>query len=100
MLESKYPEFKSLIQEYRDGILVFEIMQNEVWKKASEDTTGIKNYFEAHRSEYTYPIRYKGELYKCKDKATASKVYKMIESDTMSYGKIQAWSGSKHLAIA
>jgi peptidyl-prolyl cis-trans isomerase SurA len=88
-LEKKYPEFKSLIQEYRDGILVFEIMQNEVWKKASEDTTGIKNYFESHRSDFTYPIRYKGELYKCKDKATAKRVYNMIKSDTMSYGKIQ-----------
>lgn len=89
MLESKYPEFKSLIQEYRDGILVFEIMQNEVWKKASEDTSGIKKYFDEHRSEYTYPVRYKGELYKCKDKATAKRVSKMIKSDTMSYGKIQ-----------
>jgi peptidyl-prolyl cis-trans isomerase SurA len=88
-LENKYPAFKSLIQEYRDGILVFEIMQNEVWKKASEDSTGIKNYFDSHREDFTYPIRYKGELYKCKDKATAKEVYNMISSDTMSYGKIQ-----------
>ncbi|MFT4599857.1 MAG: peptidyl-prolyl cis-trans isomerase SurA [Arenicella sp.] len=88
-LESKYPEFKSLIQEYRDGILVFEIMQNEIWNKASEDTTGIKNYYEKYSTEFTYPVRYKGELYKCKDKETAKKVYAMVEADSLTFGQIQ-----------
>jgi len=88
-LERKYPEFRSLIQEYRDGILVFEIMQNEIWNKASEDTVGIKNYYEANKADFTYPIRYKGELYKCKDKATAKKVYAMTQIDSMNFGKIQ-----------
>ncbi|MCB9223472.1 MAG: peptidylprolyl isomerase [Crocinitomicaceae bacterium] len=88
-LESKYPEFNSLVKEYRDGILVFEIMQDEVWRKASEDTTGIKKYYEDHKSEFTYPVRYNGELYKCKDQSTAKQVYNMVKSDTLSYGKIQ-----------
>lgn len=88
-LEKKYPEFKSLIQEYRDGILVFEIMQNEIWNKASEDTVGIKNYYEANKADFTYPVRYKGELYKCKDKETAKNVYSMVELDTLTFGQIQ-----------
>lgn len=89
-LESKYPEFKSLMQEYRDGILVFDVMQNEIWNKASKDSAGIRNYFDTHRSEFVYPIRYKGELYRCIDKATADKVVGYIKSDTMDYAKIQA----------
>ncbi|MEX1002747.1 MAG: peptidylprolyl isomerase [Crocinitomicaceae bacterium] len=88
-LEKKYPEFKNLIKEYRDGILVFEIMQNEIWNKAAKDTVGIKAYYEKHREDFTFPLRYKGELYKCKDKATAKKVYELVESDTLSFGKIQ-----------
>ncbi len=88
-LESKYPEFKSLIQEYRDGILVFEIMQNEIWTKASKDSVGILKYYEAHKNDFTYPIRYDGELYKCKDKATAALVTGYIKTDTMTYGQIQ-----------
>jgi peptidyl-prolyl cis-trans isomerase SurA len=88
-LEDKYPEFKALIQEYHDGILVFEIMQNEIWNKASSDTTGIKNYHESHRADYTYPVRYVGDLFKCKDKSTAETVRSLVESDTLSYGKIQ-----------
>ena len=88
-LERKYPEFRSLIQEYRDGILVFEIMQNEIWNKASEDTVGIKKYFEAHKSDFTFPTRYKGELYKCKDKETAKEVYALVASDSLTFGQIQ-----------
>ncbi|MBD3637645.1 MAG: peptidylprolyl isomerase [Crocinitomicaceae bacterium] len=88
-LEEKYPEFKALVQEYRDGILVFEIMQNEIWNKAANDTVGIKKYYNEHRSDFTYPVRYKGELYKCKDKETAERVYEMVESDTITYGQIQ-----------
>ena len=57
-LERKYPDFRNLIREYREGILIFEIMQNEIWNKASEDTTGIKNYWESHREDFTYPTRY------------------------------------------
>ncbi|MBK7129570.1 MAG: peptidylprolyl isomerase [Crocinitomicaceae bacterium] len=89
MLESKYPEFKSLMQEYRDGILVFDVMQNEIWNKASKDTAGIRVYYESHRGEFVFPVRYKGELYKCVDRETAEKVIAYIQSDTMDYSKIQ-----------
>ena len=88
-LESKYPEFKSLIQEYRDGILVFEVMQNEIWNKASKDSVGIQNYYNSHSADFVFPVRYKGELYKCIDQATAQRVTAYLKSDTMDYSKIQ-----------
>lgn len=88
-LEIKYPEFKSLMQEYRDGILVFDVMQNEIWNKASKDTTGIKAYYEAHKSDFTYPLRYRGDLYRCIDKETAERVIGYLNTDTMDYAKIQ-----------
>lgn len=88
-LEKKYPEFKSLMQEYRDGILVFDVMQNEIWNKASKDTVGIRNYYETHQSDFTYPVRYKGDLYRCMNKETADQVTAYLKSDTMDYSKIQ-----------
>lgn len=78
-LEKKHPEFKSLIQEYADGILVFEIMQDEIWKKASKDTTGIKNYYAAHKADFTYKTRYKGDLYTAKDKQTAKEIVRLVK---------------------
>lgn len=46
--------YRNLLNEYRDGMLLFEISNRKVWQGASNDTTGLKNYFEANRSKYTW----------------------------------------------
>ncbi|MDA7803219.1 peptidylprolyl isomerase [Crocinitomix sp.] len=88
-LERKHPEFKALITEYADGILVFEIMQDEIWKKASKDTAGIRAYYESHKSEFTYPTRYNGDLFTCKDKATAKAVVSLLKQGQLSAKEIE-----------
>lgn len=57
------PDYKWLLQEYYEGILLFEIMEKEVWNKAMEDTVGQKKYFEEHRAEYTAGERMEGKIY-------------------------------------
>ncbi len=56
-LESKYQDFRLLLQEYRDGILLFDLTDEKVWSKAVRDTTGLDNYFNANRSKYTWNER-------------------------------------------
>ncbi len=51
-LDSKYPDFKSLMQEYRDGILLFELTDQKVWSKAVKDTTGSKAFYEKNKTNY------------------------------------------------
>ena len=58
-LEEKYPDFRVLVQEYHDGILLFDLMDKEVWKKAEKDTTGLENYYEQHKDEYMWGKRAK-----------------------------------------
>ena len=58
-LEEKYPEFKMLMQEYNDGILLFDLMEKEVWSKAVSDTAGLREYFERNASNYTWSDRVK-----------------------------------------
>ena len=89
MLESKYPAFKNLMREYEEGVLIFEIMQNEVWNKASQDTVGLKAYYEKHKMNYIYPERYAGTLYKVKDKAIAKNTLKMLKTTDLSDKEIE-----------
>jgi len=58
-LETKYPEFKVLVKEYHDGILLFNLMEKEVWNKASQDSAGLNNYYEEHKAEYMWGERVK-----------------------------------------
>jgi peptidyl-prolyl cis-trans isomerase SurA len=47
-----HPEFVLLLKEYYEGILLFDIMEKEVWKKASEDSLGQQKYFELNEKKY------------------------------------------------
>jgi peptidyl-prolyl cis-trans isomerase SurA len=70
-LDKKYPEFKFLMQEYHDGILLFEVNNKEVWDKSSKDVEGLSNYFKANIDKYAWDKpRFKGRLIYCRDKET------------------------------
>jgi len=70
-LEKKYDDFRFLMQEYHDGILLFEVSNKEVWEKASKDTEGLSKYFNTHKMDYIWEKpHYKGRVIYCKDKAT------------------------------
>ena len=56
-LEDKYPEFKALVQEYRDGILLFDLMDKEVWTKAVKDTLGLQEFHDRNASNYMWGER-------------------------------------------
>ena len=58
-LEERYPEFKSLVQEYNDGILLFDLMDREVWSKAVKDTLGLQDYYSRHTTDYMWNDRVK-----------------------------------------
>ena len=56
-LPEKYPEFRYIYEEYHDGILLFDIMDEEVWTRAVADSLGLENYFREHRKEYMWGER-------------------------------------------
>ena len=58
-LEERYPEFKSLVKEYNDGILLFDLMNKEVWNKAVTDTAGLQDFYTRHANDYLWGDRVK-----------------------------------------
>ncbi len=56
-LEERYLDFKNLMREYEEGILLFEITKNEVWDKAASDSLGIAKYYARHSGDYNWTKR-------------------------------------------
>ena len=77
-LEEKYPEYKALLKEYREGILLFDLTNKKVWTKAVEDTIGLQAFFGANQSSYNWPDRVDATIYTCINYATAVKVKRNI----------------------
>ena len=68
-LETKYPEFKSLMREYEEGILLFEAMKREVWDKASQDSVGLVAFHKTQVDKYKWDERAEVNMYSLKDEA-------------------------------
>ena len=117
-LEEKYPELKNLVQEYHDGILLFEVSLREVWDKAAKDTTGLETFFKANKKQYTWEQpRWKGYVLQCKDESSAraarsiiksaekdsveSYINRRLNTDSIQYVKVQygLWEQGKNAAV-
>ena len=79
-LEGKYPAFRLLMKEYREGILLFELTDQLVWSKAVKDTVGLNSYFEANKASFMWPDRAEVVIYTCANDEIANKLRKMLES--------------------
>lgn len=79
-LEDKYPDFRFLMQEYFDGLLLFEIMEEKIWKFAVEDSTGLEKFYSENRDMFSWDERFKGVIVKCDSRDTKSEVDKYLEA--------------------
>jgi len=78
-LESKYPEFRNLLKEYRDGILLFDLTDQKVWSKAVKDTTGLKEYYSKNKNNFLWDERADVTMYNCANDKVAKEVRGMLK---------------------
>ncbi len=80
-LESEYPEFKNIVQEYREGLLLFELMEQEIWKKSKTDTIGLKKYYDNNKADYFWKKRIEAVVVTSETKKTAKNVRRLLKTD-------------------
>ncbi|MBQ7662009.1 MAG: peptidylprolyl isomerase [Prevotella sp.] len=74
-LSAKDMELKYLIQEYHDGLLLYEISNKLVWDKAAKDDSGLANFFKKNKKRYEWDEpRFKGMAFHVKDEADVQAV--------------------------
>lgn len=56
-LESEFPEFANVMDEYRDGLLLFDLMEKEIWDKSKTDTIGLKKHYDLNKDKYNWKTR-------------------------------------------
>lgn len=56
-LETENQEFANIINEYRAGLLLFDLMESQIWNAAKEDTLGLKDFYNTHKDNYFLPKR-------------------------------------------
>ncbi len=76
-LENKKPDFKALMKEYRDGILLFELTDRMVWSKAVKDTVGLQAFHNQNKNKYMWGNRVDVVIYNTTDKKLADAAYKL-----------------------
>jgi len=104
-LEEYNKEFKSQMQEFKEGNMLFEIMERNVWSKASNDSVGLQKYYSQHKARYKWAASATILLFNCSDAKVAQdaasalrngKSWKQIAEE--SDGKIQSDSGRYELS--
>lgn len=73
-LEQRNEEFKSIMDDFRDGLLLFRIMEDSVWNAASADSAALLKLYEANADRYQFPERTRAVVFRSDDKAVLNRV--------------------------
>ena len=77
-LESKHDDFRLLMEEYHDGILLFELTDQKVWSRAVKDSAGLVDFHRRNRDQFMWPQRLDAGIHTCEDIKIAKKVRKAL----------------------
>ncbi len=80
-LENEFPEFSAVMDEYRDGLLLFDLMDKEIWQRSKNDTTGLKVFYETQKDKHVWKTRVDAEIYSSTNLDIMRKAFDMIKKN-------------------
>lgn len=89
-LEKEFPEFAIVMEEYRDGLLLFDLMEKEIWEKAKNDTIGLQKFYDTNKANYQWKARVDADVFS----STDEKMVKQAK-DYLAQGKDAAFIKEK-----
>lgn len=88
-LMTEEPAYRNLVNEYRDGMLMFEIQDRNVWSKAKADQEGLEAYFQAHKDNYRWDSpRFKSRIIFADNDSVLGEINKYLEANPVSADSI------------
>lgn len=78
-LENEFPEFAMVMTEYRDGLLLFDLMEKEIWEKAKNDTVALEGYYKANIGKYQWKDRLDADIYSSTKEDVIKKAAKFLK---------------------
>ena len=80
-LENENEEFAGVLSEYRDGLLLFDLMDNEIWNAATNDSIGVQKFYETRKEDYFFSDRVDAVVASSAKKSDIKKVAKMLKAE-------------------
>jgi len=80
-LETKFPEFGYIMDEYRDGLLLFDLMEKEIWEKSKNDSIGLQKFYDVNKENYKWQNRIDAAILSSTKMEVISKAQKMLKDN-------------------
>ena len=78
-LEEENEDYANIVSEYRDGLLLFDLMESYIWNVSKSDTTELRNYFDLNKAKYMWEERVDAVVASSADKNIVKEVSKLFK---------------------
>jgi peptidyl-prolyl cis-trans isomerase SurA len=80
-LEFENQEFADILKEYKEGIMLFDLMETKIWNAAKQDTIGLQNYFNTHKRSYSWQERIDAVVARSSKEKDINSIKKMLKNN-------------------
>lgn len=81
-LENEFSDFANVMEEYRDGLLLFDLMEKEIWERAKTDTLGLQSFYEQHKEEHLWKNRVEATVFSSTKIEEIKKALDLLKKNT------------------